>query len=149
MRWSIGMANGEPLAVAGLYREWGGRGWGEVVFFHPVDHQRRRPSVHQTIPPAGRGKALVGHCPERRLRRMAWMQRPRAREDVPTALPRQTDGRRAGAEGGRGQTTRTILAGGGMPGLRSPASKRFQRRDKISDHYTRCMNRTFPMSSTS
>lgn len=56
VRWSIGMATDEPFAVAGLYREWENEDGKKTFFVHPTDHQRRRPSPHESFPSPGEEK---------------------------------------------------------------------------------------------
>ncbi len=107
VRWSIGMASGEPFAVAGLYRDSDEEDGKKSFSFTQLTINADE--LPQPLPSPRRRKAFTCHRPSFGLRRVAWMQRPRARQDVPSTLSGRIDDGRTGAEGGAGQADRAAL----------------------------------------
>jgi len=143
------MATGEPFAVAGLYREWEEENGKKLFSFtqltinadeHPFMRRFHRQGEETRslviVPNANYDDWLGCKDPERaRTHLQPYPAGLMAGEPVPkVAVVKQH---------------KLFRAGGGKPKRRSPASKRFKRRDKVSGHHTRCMNRTSPTSSTS
>jgi putative SOS response-associated peptidase YedK len=54
VRWRIGMASGQPLAIAGLWREWEEPDGGKALSLRDANGQRQRSSVDEAFSQARR-----------------------------------------------------------------------------------------------